>query len=331
MKRTRGNPGLKGRLLDNSTDAYVLALETINRLSIKYRVETFAYLICNAWELMLKAKIIQDTGNKNAVYYKKKRGEPRRSLSLRDCLKRVFPDDFDPTRRNIELVADLRDEATHLVISEIPNDILALLQACVLNYHTRLGEWWDISLSERVPVGMMTLVYDLSPDQLDLSNSVMRRRLGSDTAKYLIGFQEEIQRQHLNLGGSTDFSIGIDYSLVLTNKPEDADISLTVGPDGQKLGKVQVPKDPGKTHPYRQKELIEQVNEMLEDEAEINSYDVQCVRKAHKIDKRPEFHYESGIKGAPKQYSHGFADWMVRRFRQDSGFFENARQRAKAS
>ena len=331
MKRTRGNPGLKGRLLDNSTDAYVLALETINRLSIKYRVETFAFLICNAWELMLKAKIIQDTENKNAVYYKKKRGEPRRSLSLRDCLKRVFHDDFDPTRRNIELVADLRDEATHLVISEIPNDVLALLQACVLNYHTRLGEWWDISLSEHVPVGMMTLVYDLSPDQLDLSSSVMRRRLGSDTAKYLIGFQDEIRRQHLNLGGSTDFSIGIDYSLVLTNKPEDADISLTVGPDGQKLGKVQVPKDPGKTHPYRQKELIEQVNGMLDDEAEINSHDVQCVRKAHKIDRRPEFHYESDIKGAPKQYSHGFADWMVKRFQQDNEFFQKARHKAKAS
>lgn len=178
---------------------------------------------------------------------------------------------------------------------------------------------------------MMTLVYDLSPDQLDLSNSVMRRRLGSDTAKYLIGLQDEIRRQHLNLGGSTDFSIGIDYSLVLTNKPEDADISLTVGPDGQKLGKVQVPKDPGKTHPYRQKELIEQVNEMLDDEAKINSHDVQCVRKAHRIDKRPEFHYESGIKGAPKQYSHGFADWMVKRFRQDNEFFKKARQRAKVS
>jgi hypothetical protein len=54
--------GLKGRLLENSIEAYILALESINRLSIKYRVETFAYLICNAWELLLKAKIIQDAG-----------------------------------------------------------------------------------------------------------------------------------------------------------------------------------------------------------------------------------------------------------------------------
>ena len=326
----RGNPGLKGRLLENSTDAYVLALETINRLSIKYRLETFAYLICNAWELMLKAKIIQDAGNKNSIYYKKKRGELRRSLSLRDCLKRVFPDDFDPARRNIELVADLRDEATHLVIGQIPNGVLALLQACVLNYHARLGEWWGVSLSERVPVGMMTLVYDLSPDQLDLSSAVLRRRLGSDAAKYLIGFQDEIRREHLNLGGSTQFSIGIDYSLVLTNKPKNADISLTVGPDGQPLSKVEIPKDPSTTHPYRQTELIKAVNKELDEEATINSHDVQCVRKAHRIDKRSEFHYESGIRGAPKQYSHGLVEWMVKRYQQDNEFFEKARRNAKA-
>lgn len=331
MKGMRGNPGLKGRLLENSIDAYVLALETINRLSIKYRVEAFTYLICNSWELMLKAKIIEDIGNKKQVYYKKKRGEPRRSLSLRDCLKRVFPDDFDPTRRNIELVADLRDDATHLVISQIPNDVLVLLQACVLNYHTRLGEWWGISLSERVPVGMMTLVYDLSPDQLDLSNSVMRRRLGSDAAKYLIDLQDEIRREHLSLGGSRQFSVGIDYSLVLTNKPQDADISLTVGPGGQPLGKVAVPKDSSKTHPYRQKELIKETNKALGGAAVINQHDVQCIRKAHNIEKRPEFHYQSGVKGSPKQYSHGLVEWMVRRHQQDSGFFEKARRKAKAS
>jgi hypothetical protein len=40
----RGRPGLKGRMIEKSMEAYILALET--RLSAKYRVETFAYLIC---------------------------------------------------------------------------------------------------------------------------------------------------------------------------------------------------------------------------------------------------------------------------------------------
>ena len=136
---------------------YILALETINRVSIKYRVEAFCYLICNAWELLLKAKILVDASNdRNAIYRgKKKRGERRESLSLRECLNRVIPNKSDPERRNIECIADLRDEAVHLVLSGVPTDVLCLFQACVINYHRRLNDWFGVSLSDRVHVGMM--------------------------------------------------------------------------------------------------------------------------------------------------------------------------------
>jgi len=63
MKGRRGNPGLCGKLLDKGVEAYILALETINRLSIQYRVETFTYLICNTWELLLKARMLDQTKN----------------------------------------------------------------------------------------------------------------------------------------------------------------------------------------------------------------------------------------------------------------------------
>ena len=57
------------RLLDKSSEAFVLAIELYNRPSIKYRVEGFSFFICNAWELMLKAKLIADRGI-SAVYYR---------------------------------------------------------------------------------------------------------------------------------------------------------------------------------------------------------------------------------------------------------------------
>lgn len=329
MKGTRGNPGLKGQLLDSSIDAYVLALETINRLSIKYRVEAFAYLICNAWELMLKAKIIHDTGDKKFIYYKKERGESRRSLALRDCLKKVFLNENDPTRRNVELVADLRDEATHLIISQVPKDVLALFQACVINYHKRLGEWWGVSLSDRVPVGMMTLVYDLSPNSLDPNDAVLRRKWGVETAEYLARFGDEIKQEYESLGSPAEFSIDIDYRLVLTKKSQDADIMLTIGSDGEPLRKVEVAKDSSKTHPHRQKELIEQVKAILGNGIIFNQHDVQCILKAHNIQKRPEFYYQSGVKGSPKQYSHQLAEWIAKKYQQDSDFFETARKEAK--
>lgn len=137
MKKKPGNPGLKGRLLEKSVEAYILSLETINRLSIKYRVETFCYLLCNAWELLLKSKILNDSASRAAIYYKKKRSKPRRSLALRDCLKKVFTDENSPIRINIEKIADLRDQSAHLVLSHVPRDVLGLFQASVLNYHRK--------------------------------------------------------------------------------------------------------------------------------------------------------------------------------------------------
>ena len=60
----------------------------------------------------------------------------RESLSLRECLDRgLFPNRADPERRNVERIADLRDEATHLVVSEIPCEVMCLFQACVINFH----------------------------------------------------------------------------------------------------------------------------------------------------------------------------------------------------
>lgn len=329
MKRARGNPGLKGRLLDNSVEAYVLALETINRLSIKYRVEAFLYLICNAWELMLKAKIIHDSGSSKSIYHKRKKGGPLRSLALRDCLERVFPNEKDPTRRNIELMVDLRDEATHLVISRVPRDVLSLFQAGVLNYHKRLGEWWGISLSERVPVGMMTLVYDLGPEDLDLSSAALRKELGSDTAKYLAQFQAEVHEEYDRLGKPPEFSVGIEYKLVLTKKPGDADITLTSGPNGSSMRVVEVPKEPGKTHPYRQKELLEVVGAELGEDTRFTSHDVQCISKVHGVAKRPEFFYQSPVPNSPKQYSQQFADWIIGRYRNNGQFFVETRRKAK--
>jgi hypothetical protein len=271
--------GLKRRLVDSSIDAYALALETINRLLVRYRVESFASLICNAWELLLKARIIELEGKNEAIYFPHQRSHSRRSLALRDCLKRVIPNEKDASRRNLELVADLRDEATHLVISRVPKDVIALFQACVLNYHSRLNDWWGLSLSERMPVGMMALIYDLSPDQFDTTNPRLRRELGADVADYLSRFQAELRKEFDALGRPAEFSIDITYKLALVKKPEDADIVLSSGGSGEATRIIEVAKDPSRTHPFRQKEVIAQINTRLAGRHLINSHDIQCLAK----------------------------------------------------
>ena len=65
------------KLLEKSKEVFLLAIEIYNRPTIKYRVEGFALFICNAWELMLKAHIINKFGEEY-IYYK----DSKNTLSL---------------------------------------------------------------------------------------------------------------------------------------------------------------------------------------------------------------------------------------------------------
>src|SRR5215216_7587285 len=328
MKNRRGNPGLRGRLLEKSIEAYILSLETINRLSIKYRVETFAYLICNAWELLLKAKIINDTNDKNSIFYDRKRDEPLRSIALRDCIKKVFLSETDPMRRNLERIVELRDESVHLVISKVPPTVLALFQSCVLNYHRCLVNWVEISLSKRVTIGMMTIGYDFSPEQFDLQNPVLRRHLGKESVEYLVKFQTDIQQEYEALNKPVEYSIDINYKLALVQKPGEADIVLAKGEPGLAVNFIEIPKDPSKTHPFRQSEVVESINKAL-GEKTTNAYTIQCVKKVYNVEKRPEFYYKATIKNSTGQYSPAFISWMLREYEKDNNFFIKVRESVK--
>lgn len=45
-------------LLNKSEEAFLMAIEIYNKPTINYRLEGFTFFICNAWELLLKAKIL---------------------------------------------------------------------------------------------------------------------------------------------------------------------------------------------------------------------------------------------------------------------------------
>jgi Protein of unknown function (DUF3644)/EC042_2821-lke REase len=324
-----GNPGAKGRLLAKSLEAYVLALETINRLTIAYRLETFCALVCNAWELLLKAKILEDTRDRKSIYYTSASSERRRSLSLRDALKKVFLDERDQKRRNVERVEELRDAAIHLFISEVPKDVLGLLQACVLNYHNCIVEWFGIVLSERIPLGMMSIVFDVSPERLDMSDAVMRRRLGKDSADYLLSLVSDLRTEHASLGGSPEFSVEIRYGLAIEKRAEDAAVVAVSSSAGTAVRIVERSRDPGITHPWRQKELVAELISMVPSGRRITTGDVQAVVAAHDVKHRSEWFYQGSVKGSPGQYSRLFAEWFKAQLERDSDFLAKSRASAR--
>ncbi len=318
MKRLARN------LRDNSIEAFVLALETINRPSVRYRMEAFCFLFCNSWELLMKAKLLND-GNK--IFYRKGRKKPRRSLSLDDCLNRIFTAADDPIKLNIKTIHDLRNNATHLIIPFVPPDIMGLFQAGVLNYPWVLQEWFGISLSDRVPLGMMSLVYDFNPEQHSLEHAKMKRRLSAEVVRWLTEFQQGVRNQAQSLGASSQrFYIPIDLRLAIVRNPRKADIVLSSGTAGQETLVVEVPKDPDQTHPYRRKEVLKIVNERLGSTQIANPFDIRCVRKVYRIESKPEFFYKA--KYSPPKYSPQFVEWLIGLASKTPDFFTRTRLKA---
>lgn len=99
------------RLVDKAKEAFVMAIEIYNKPSITYRLEGFSFFICNAWELMLKAYLVNKLGT-NSIYYSDK---PNRTISLENCVQKIFTNAKAPLRKNLEKVIELRNTSTHLL------------------------------------------------------------------------------------------------------------------------------------------------------------------------------------------------------------------------
>ncbi len=98
-------------------------------------------------------------------------------------------------------------------------------------------------------------------------------------------------------------------------------IRLTTDPHAPLYGQV----DPDRSHPYRQKEVIREVNARLHGVV-INAFDVLSVRRVHTIteESRPEFVHVPKF-GSP-QYSDAFVDWLVGEVEREPRFFAKAKK-----
>jgi len=83
------------------------------------------------------------------------------------------------------------------------------------------------------------------------------------------------------------------------------------------------------THPWRQKELVRELNRRFAGKKRVTTHDIQAIRRAHGVDDRPEFAYR--LKYASARYSLQFADWIVAKYESDARFFQDARIEYRAS
>ena len=152
-------------LLNKATEAFMMAIEIYNKPSIKYRVEGFALFICNAWELMLKAHLIKKNGM-DSIYYK---DNANRTLSLENCIEKVFTNNKDPLRKNLEKIIELRNTSTHFITEEYEMVYIPLFQACVLNFSEKIEVFHNIDMTSIIPQNFLTLSVSMKRNNSKIS------------------------------------------------------------------------------------------------------------------------------------------------------------------
>ena len=154
-------------LLEKSVNAAISAIEIYNKPDFKYREESFSILMVNAWETLLKAKIVFD--NKNDLKSiqsidtsaKKKNGEPfkRPKYKVNRSGNYMTIDIFTAIKKlkletrlseNIELLVEIRDNAIHFFNESklFEKKVLEIGTASLKSYVQSANEWFSYDLTQ---------------------------------------------------------------------------------------------------------------------------------------------------------------------------------------
>lgn len=239
-------------LLDRAISAMLAAIETYNKPTFPYRVETFSILAINAWELLLKSKWLADHKNKSSsLYVYEVRDKKDGGKSLKKYIKTTrsgnpFTHSMDYIARklidnksldqeawdNLQIVLELRDCSIHFY-SHSPAMRVRLQEvgaACAKNFATAIRIWFSRDLTE-FELHLMPLAL------IDLPTSVEGMIFNAEE-KNFIKFLEQIDSRPLDPNAPYSITVNIDVKFTrskskdalattITNDPNAAAIRMT--------------------------------------------------------------------------------------------------------
>lgn len=234
-------------LLNKSEEAYLMSIEIINKPTINYRTEGFCFFICNAWELLLKAYLIKKSSDINVINYK---NDNNRTISLDECVEKVFTSTTDKTKNNIAFIRSIRNKSTHNILPDYDFLLSPAFQRCLTNYNKFFKKQFpEYELNEKI-TPYIALV---NPGN---ENNVSALILNPTNLIMLEKIKKEM---------NSDETLCQTLRLVSTKKENDADIKYTIVDNGgENATIINIPKDIEKTHPYTTTEVIKKIKETLE-------------------------------------------------------------------
>lgn len=319
---------LQERLLRKSQEAFIMGLELYNKPTIKYRIEGFSFFICNAWELMLKAKLLKDN---KTIYYKDK---PERTLSLMDTIKLVYTDKRQPLRINLEKIIDLRNISTHLVTEDYETVYAPFFQANIINFSEQIQKFHNIDITQQIPQNFLSLSVNMNI----LTNDEIRGKYTTEVAEKLITQKNDLAVSQ-ELSNSNSLVIPIQNTIIITKDSKRADFSVNVSKDSNNNAKIlKELKDPNDKYTLSFNNVIKSINQQIKaknlkfnytdakGENKFNSYTLDLFIKFYnlKSDQKYSYHFAHVTR-----YSQQLVEFIVSEIKNTPNIVENIKKANK--
>jgi hypothetical protein len=243
------------QILDKSIDAMIAAMEVYNKPSFGYREEAFSILAVNAWELLLKARILQLDNNRisaiieyerrrNAngemsekLYRKKNRAGNHCSVGMFKAYSKLvneYGDSINPVvLKNLEALTEIRDNAVHFLNKdfELRKKVHEIGTANLKNYLHLIRQWFAADLSQYqlflMPIAFLQNIGTVKGVSI---NSAEKNLLS-----YVRSAEEQIDddvTNDFNLTLDIDIKVrkggsGTNSSVQISNDPDAVKISLS--------------------------------------------------------------------------------------------------------
>lgn len=312
-------------MIEKSKEAFVMAIEIYNKPTIKYRVEGFSFFICNAWELMLKAHMINKFGE-NSIYYK---DNPKRTITLENCIQKIFTNEKSPLHRNLLKIIELRNTSTHFITEEYEMIYIPLFQACVLNFVEKMQEFHQVDMTEVVPQNFLTLAVSMK----SLDENIIRVKYPEEIAERILDTNSSLAPM-INENNQS-FAIKIEHYHYLTKDKNKATSFVHVDKTAEAGVKIiKELKDSSNTHKYTMKTALKEINRQLQKEGidlKINSYHFDLFNKVFRLKENERYCYIHKIYAQPSySYSMQAIELIVGEIKKDSeNILNNLKKMAK--
>jgi len=268
------------QLFDKSKSALISSLEIYYKPNFSYREETFSILVLNAWELLLKAKIISDNNNDpRSIYVYEKRNTKSGELSKKEYVKRnrvgnpftmslsylISTLDKESTSRlspaiksNLDALTEIRDNAIHFInpCPQLSKRVLEIGTASVRNFIDLAQKWFNEDFSEYnlflMPIGFVPgpgTVSGITPSEDEI-------RILDYIESLITGLDDEKSKGY-------SVAIEIDISMKRTSGDAMVEVALSDDPDAIRVHLTE--EDIRKKYPWDYEQLTERLQKRYVD------------------------------------------------------------------